>query len=164
MKGTVVQVSVSPGGVPKRAIERGHIRYRGLDGDSWAHPKFHGGVDQAVLLIAEEVLDSLRDAGFPVFPGALGENVTVRGIDPNDWRIGQVWRVGTASIELTKVRTPCATIKVYGAGIGKAIFDNRVKNGDFRSPLWGFSGMYARVVTEGAVQLGDVVELLSEQA
>lgn len=136
----------------------------GIEGDSWAHPEFHGGPLQAVLLIAEEVLDRLKLAGFPVFPGALGENLTTRGVDPHNWRIGQVWRAGTSRLEMTKVREPCSTIKVYGDAIGRSIYDARVRAGNADSPLWAFSGMYARVVAEGMVRPGDSLELESELA
>jgi MOSC domain-containing protein YiiM len=142
----------------------GRIQVAGIQGDAWAHPEFHGGPSQAVLLIAEEVLESLKAQGFSVFPGALGENLTTRGLDPNSWRPGQIWRVGSARLEMTKVRTPCGTIKVYGDQIGKRIYDNRVKAGDVSSPLWANSGMYARVLSEGVVRPDDVIELESEAA
>jgi len=161
---TIVQVSASRGGVPKRAIPVGRITVNGVEGDSWAHPEIHGGPFQAVLLLAEEALDALRLAGFPVFPGALGENLTTRGIDPHAWRAGQVWRVGSALLELTKIRTPCSTIKIYGEAIGRAVYDAQVNAGDHTSALWGYSGFYARVLREGVVRGGDAISLERETA
>ena len=157
--GKIVQISVSRGGIPKRPVDAGQIQVTGVEGDSWAHPEFHGGPRQAVLLIAEEVLERLKSEGFPVFPGALGENVTTRDLDPRAWRAGQVWRVGSARLEMTKVRAPCSTIKVYGDSIGKRIYDALVKAGNPDSPLWAHSGMYARVLSEGIARAGDMVEL-----
>ncbi len=164
MQGTIVQVSISPGGIPKRAIARGNVTTRGIDGDSWAHPQFHGGPDQAVLLITEEIIEILKTAGYPLFPGALGENLTTRGLPAREFRIGQVYRAGSARLQLTKLREPCRTIKVYGDSIGKEIYDRRAAIGDTNSPLWGFSGLYARVVREGMVAPGDSIELESEMA
>jgi hypothetical protein len=40
--GVVIQVSISTGGVPKRAIDEGHITTKGIAGDGWRHPVFHG--------------------------------------------------------------------------------------------------------------------------
>jgi MOSC domain-containing protein YiiM len=164
MKGTILQVSVSPGGIPKRAAAAGIVGHQGLEGDSWAHPQFHGGPDQALLLITEEVIEKLKAHGFPLFPGALGENLTTQGLDAAKWRFGQIFRAGSARLQITRLRTPCRTLKVYGQDIGRAIFDSRAKNGDPNSPVWGYSGVYAKVLTEGVVRPGDLIELESEVA
>jgi MOSC domain-containing protein YiiM len=104
------------------------------------------------------VIDELKALGFPVFPGALGENLTTRGLDYRAWHIGQRWRIGTdAVVEFTKVRTPCQSLLVYGAGIHAAIYDAQVNAGDPLSPKWGWSGMYASVITPGAIRSGDSV-------
>src|SRR3984885_9029379 len=79
MTGSIVQINISPGGVPKRAIPEGEVTAEGIRGDSWAHPEIHGGPDQAVLLITSEGLGQLIGQGYPVFPGALGENLTTLG-------------------------------------------------------------------------------------
>lgn len=157
----MVQVSVSRGGIPKRAIPEGRITIERIDGDFWAHPQCHGGPNQTVLLIAEEALEYLKNEGFPVFPGALGENITMRGIDPRQLRSGQVFRIGGSRLELTKVRVPCDTIEVYGTGIGKAVYDAQVKAKDPSSPVWAFSGFYAKVLSEGIVRPGDSIILES---
>jgi MOSC domain-containing protein YiiM len=136
----------------------------GLQGDSWAHPQFHSGPDQRVLIIAAEAIDELAAQGFPVFYGALGENLTVRGVPPANLRAGQTWRAGDAILELTKVRVPCATLHVYGPAIRDRIYDARVKSGDFTSPLWARSGFYASVRRAGLVSPGAPFELLSELA
>jgi MOSC domain-containing protein YiiM len=161
LEGVVVQVSVSRGGIPKRAIAEGRITIERIEGDSWAHPRYHGGPNQAVLLIAEEALEYLKDRGFPVFPGALGENITMRGIDPRQLRAGQVFRIGGARLELTKVRVPCDTIEVYGTGIGNAVYDAKAEANDASSPVWAFSGFYAKVLSEGIVRSGDSISLES---
>jgi MOSC domain-containing protein YiiM len=169
MTGSVVQVSISRGGVPKRAIPIGRLTPHGVEGDDWAHPKFHGGPKQAVLLIASEVYADLVARGYPVFAGALGENLTTAGVDARQWRIGQIWQVGAARIELTKLRVPCATLDVYNVGgvpepIQKAVYDARVKAGDSDSPRWGLGGIYARVLDSGDVRPGDPLRLESASA
>lgn len=62
---------------------------------------------------------------------------------------------GSTDIELTTIRTPCATLDVYGTGIQAAMYDARVQKGDHDSPLWGLSGFYASVVQPGIVRPGD---------
>jgi MOSC domain-containing protein YiiM len=157
--GTIVQVNVSRGGIPKRAIASGELMETGITGDEWRFP-FHGGTLKAVLLITSEGLDELIAQGFPLFPGALGENLTTRGIDRHALHLGQRWRVGPAIIELTRIRTPCATLDVYGPGIQAALYDARVMAGDARSPRWGSSGVYASVIQPGLVSAGDTIALL----
>src|SRR5262244_935507 len=104
--GRIVQISVSRGGLPKRSVPEGLITPLGIEGDLCAHPEIHGGPRQAVLLIAAEVVDDLIARGYPLFYGALGENLTVRGIDRQQLRVGQRLRAGGALLELTKVRAP----------------------------------------------------------
>jgi MOSC domain-containing protein YiiM len=160
MTGSVVQVSVSQGGIPKRAIPSAELTEKGIVGDSWRYP-FHGGRRQAILLVTIEGIDELISQGFPLFPGALGENVTTRGLNHRELRIGQRVRVGAAEIELTRLRLPCATLDVYGQGIQAAIYDARVQAGDAESQRWGLSGFYASVVQPGTVRPGDTIALLS---
>jgi MOSC domain-containing protein YiiM len=161
--GTVVQVSVSQGGVPKLAIPSGELTEIGIAGDAWRYP-FHGGRRQAILLVTIEGIDELVSRGFPVFPGALGENLTTRGLDRRQLRMGQRIRVGEAEIELTRMRAPCATLDVYGSGIQAAIYDARVRAGDPESQRWGLSGFYASVVQPGIVRAGDSIALAQLRA
>lgn len=156
MTGTVVQVSVSAGGVPNHAIAEGTLTTMGIAGDGWRYP-FHGGPRRAILLITAEGIDELAAQGFPVFHGALGENLTTRGLDRRCLRIGQRFRIGRAAIELTQVRLPCDTLSVYGAGIQAAMYDARAQTGDAASPVWGLSGFYASVVEPGILRPGDAI-------
>jgi MOSC domain-containing protein YiiM len=156
--GTVLQVNVSRGGIPKRAIPSGELMAAGVAGDAWRYP-FHGGVRKAILLITIEGIDELASRGFPIFAGALGENLTTRGLDRRALRLRQRLAVGSAVIELTTIRTPCATLDVYGTGIQAALYDAQVHKGNPDSPRWGLSGFYASVVQPGTVRPGDAIVL-----
>ena len=157
MAGKVIQVNISPGGVPKKPVFEGRLTVEGFEGDSWRHPEFHGGPLQAVLMVGMETLDELKAMGFSVFAGALGENLTTEGLDYTALRAGARLRAGDALIEITKVRTPCDTLSVYGLGIQREIYDARVKQGDFTSPRWGRSGFYAKVIETGAIRPNDII-------
>ena len=160
MTGSILQVNVSQGGVPKHAIPVAILTPAGIEGDGHAHPEIHGGADRAVLLITAEGLEELAALGFPLTYGSLGENLTTRGIGRRDWRVGQRWRIGTdAVIEITKRRAPCKQLNVYGPGLQAAIYDARTEAGDPASPKWGLSGVYASVVTPGSVRPGDAIIL-----
>lgn len=164
MMGTILQVNISPGGVPKRPVREAFLTPLGLEGDACAHPAVHGGPKQALLVICAEVVDALAAKGYPVFYGALGENLTVAGLDPRRFRTGQRYQAGEAIIELTRLRRPCRTIAVYGAGIEQEIFDRAASEGDPGSPKWGFGGVYAAVVRTGWIRTGDPFVLLEELA
>lgn len=157
----IVQLSISSGGLPKLPILGGLITVAGLAGDRHAHPKFHGGPKQAILLIAAETIDALKLQGFPVYYGALGENITTRGLDTHALQIGDKLRAGTAVLQITKPRAPCAQLNVYGPGIHAAIYEARVKARDSSSPFWSLSGLYAEVLEEGEVHPNDQVEVVT---
>jgi MOSC domain-containing protein YiiM len=157
--GTVVQVSVSRGGIPKLAVPRAEVTHTGIVGDAWRY-SFHGGRRKALLILTVEGIDELASQGFALFPGALGENLTTRGLDRRELRLGQRFRVGNAAIELTQIRLPCRTLDVYGSGIQARIYDARVQTSDSESPRWGLSGFYASVIQPGIVCPDDTVALL----
>ena len=162
MTGSIVQINISPGGIPKLPIAEAELTPEGIRGDSWAHPQFHGGPKQAVLLITREGIEELIAQGYPLYAGALGENLTVEGLDRRQMRIGQRYRVGEVLLELSKIRTPCSTLEIYGPTIKEAVYDAQVKAGDVSSPRWGLSGFYARVVHAGTIRPRDIIQLVDQ--
>jgi MOSC domain-containing protein YiiM len=161
MIAAILQINVSPGGIPKRPIPEAMVTMEGIRGDRWSHPDIHGGPNQALLIITSEGIDELVAQGLPLFPCALGENLTTLGLDRRQLRAGQRYRAGEVFLELTKRRAPCATLNVY-PGIQRAIFDAQVNAGDASSPRWGLSGFYARVLRAGAIRPGDPIALLDQ--
>jgi MOSC domain-containing protein YiiM len=157
----VLQINVSPGGVPKKPIPEGHVTFARVIGDDWNDKKHHGLPGQALCLFSVELIEELRQEGFPLFPGAMGENFTTEGLDYRRVHPGDTYRVGPeVSIRITKIRKPCRTITVYGEGIIKATYDAAVKAGDTTAFKWGRSGFYAEVLREGTVHPGDSIELV----
>ena len=164
LTGTILQIGISRGGIPKRPVAEGVLTPLGIEGDAHAHPEIHGGPRQAALLITAEAIAELAARGFAVYYGALGENLTTHGLDRRLLRAGQRFRAGSAVIELTQVRGPCATLDIYGPEIKREIYDAQVKAGDFASPLWAMSGFYAAVVQPGVIRANDIITLESELA
>ncbi|MBZ2186972.1 MAG: MOSC domain-containing protein [Bryobacter sp.] len=155
MTGKICHLNVSRGGIPKRELNPARLTALGLEGDDWAHPKYHGGPEQALLLIGEEVIGELRQQGYEVYAGALGENLTTRGLDYEKLRAGQRFRLGQeCEIELTKLREPCRTLDVYNRG-GMGKIQKILKQE-------GRGGWYARVLRGGHLFAGDRIELVAE--
>ncbi len=157
----VVQISRSRGGLPKRGLREARIGPLGVEGDRHAHPNIHGGPHQALLLVCAEVVEELSEQGYPLFFGALGENITTRGLDSRTLRTGQSYRLGSGVvIELTKPRGPCKALDVYDERLKSVVYDAEVKAGNPQSPRWGMSGFYASVVTGGLLVPGAPIVFL----
>ena len=161
---TILQLNLSAGGLPKRSVPSSFITPLGLEGDRQAHPAIHGGPWKAVLIIAAETVEELQGRGYPVFFGALGENLTTRGLPIRDLRIGDRLRAGGATLEITVPRGPCLQLDVYGPSIKDAIYDSRVRDLDPTSSRWGMSGFYTKVVEPGPVQAGDIIAVVGTLA
>ena len=116
-----------------------------------------------MLLITAEGIDELTARGYPLYSGALGENLTTRGLDRRLLRVGQQFRVGLgACIEITNVRGPCATLDVYGPELKREIYDAQVKAGDLTSPRWGTERILrARCSSPDVVRADDIIDAVS---
>ena len=164
MTGRVLQINTSPGGLPKRPVELARVTREGIVGDKCANRKYHGGPLQALLLVASESVDHLIAAGYPLFHGALGENITMQGIDRKWMRAGQRYRIGEVLIELTKLRQPCRALDVYGQQLKHDLADKDTKAGDHHSPKWALGGFYASILQPGIIRPGDPITLVEELA
>ena len=99
--------------MPKLPVMQAQVAVRGLIGDRQKNLKVHGGLNRAICLYSEELYEGLRDSGINVSNGQIGENFTTRGLDLGCLKIGDRLRVGGCVIEITKVRTPCAQLKMW---------------------------------------------------
>ena len=162
MPASIVQINISPGGIPKLPVAEAVVTPDGILGDSWAHPQFHGGPRQALLLICSESIEELAAKGYSIYPGALGENLTTVGLDRRQMRAGQRYRVGEVLIELTKIRVPCNTLDRYGPAIKAEIYDARIRAGDSSSPRWALGGFYAAVLKPGRIRRHDIITLVDQ--
>jgi MOSC domain-containing protein YiiM len=131
-----------------------HVATAGLAGDEIADQVFHGGPDQAVYAYAAEDLQAWSDVlGRPLVPGQFGENLTTSGIDLNQARAGDRWRVGGALLEIAGVRIPCS---VFQGFLDEPRWVKRFTLG--RAP-----GPYFRVLEEGTVSAGDAIEVVERR-
>jgi MOSC domain-containing protein YiiM len=153
--GRIFQINVSPGGVPKLGRPAAWIDAAGVEDDRQATPEVHGGPDRAVCLYSLERILALQTEGHPIFPGAIGENLTISGLDWEQVVPGKKLHLGNGVlIEVTKYTSPCNSIA--GAFMERE-YGRVSQNGH---PGW--SRVYARVLRAGKVQVGDLVSLVSE--
>jgi MOSC domain-containing protein YiiM len=106
-----------------------------------------------VHLMHAELFDELREQGFDVRPGQLGENMTTRGLDLLALPRGTRLRIGgTAVVEVTGLRNPCAQIDDFMPGLLKAVV-HRAADGS----LVRKAGVMAVVTSGGEVAPGDAI-------
>jgi MOSC domain-containing protein YiiM len=106
-----------------------------------------------IHLVQEELLDELRASGFGVRPGAIGENVTTRGIDLLALPKGAQLRLGAeALIEITGLRNPCRQIEAFAPGLLSAVLGR-----DPEGHLIRKAGVMAVVRAGGVVKAGDAI-------
>jgi MOSC domain-containing protein YiiM len=135
----VVGIWTSPARKSGRAVaheRRRAIAGQGLEGCAHANPP-----KREVLFVSREHLDSVG-----VEPGAVRENITVEGVDVEQWPIGQRLAAGDAEFEITMVCDPCHRMDELRPGL--------------RAELEGKRGMLARVVESGEVAVGDELRVL----
>lgn len=108
-----------------------------------------------VHLIHAELLDELALKGFSVAAGAMGENVTTRGVDLLGLPTGTRLHLGaTAVIEVTGLRNPCMQLEGIQEGLMKAVLD-RASDGS----LVRKAGIMSIVLAGGEVRPDDPIEL-----
>jgi MOSC domain-containing protein YiiM len=147
MPGTLVQLNVSAGGMPKIPVDEAQVSRDGVAGDWQTNRKYHGGPDRAICLFSQELYAWLADEhGIALQPGSIGENFTTAGVDLRTLRKGDRLRVGKCVIEITEVRVPCKNLLLWHPLLPKVIK--------------GHSGWVAKVIEEAIVRPGDMIELL----
>ena len=151
MSSRVHSINVSQGGVPKLPIVEARVTKVGLEGDVQRNRRYHGGPNRAVCLFSLERIEALSREGHPIAPGTIGENLTIAGLDWESVIPGTVMAVGGAELEITSFTKPCKTIR-------KSFQANNIDRvAQARFPGW--SRVYARVLQEGIVRVGDEVVL-----
>ncbi|WP_350294008.1 MOSC domain-containing protein [uncultured Croceitalea sp.] len=113
--------------------------------------KHHGGEFKACYLFSADYYDEWK--GF--YPnlnwdwGMFGENLTVQGLDENKLCIGDIFKIGTALVQITEPRQPCHKLGIK--------FGHHKVIKEFIA--YGHPGTYVRIIKEGRVKKGDYLEL-----
>jgi MOSC domain-containing protein YiiM len=140
-------------GIDKRPVTgRVTVGELGLDGDVQVNRRHHGGEGQAVYAYAQSDADWwAAELGRELPPGRFGENLRTTGLDLRGAVLGERWQVGTALLQVTAWRTPCANFARYWG------IPDLVK----RFAAHGATGAYLRVLETGELAAGDAVEIVS---
>ena len=150
MSAKIIQINVNPdGGVPKLPVESARLNVNQVEGDKQRDRRYHGGPTRAVCLYSAEIIEQLRAQGHPIESGWTGENLLICGLDWSAMVPGVKLQIGAAEVEITSYANPCKHIAYAFAD------DDFNRIGQKKNPGW--SRVYARVLTEAQVNVGDEV-------
>ena len=108
-----------------------------------------------VHLIHAELFDELREAGFAVSAGLMGENVTTRGVDLLGLPTGTRLHLGPeAIVEVTGLRNPCHQLNKLQPGLMEATLAR-----DTAGNLVRKAGIMGIVLQGGEVGDGDPIRI-----
>jgi len=109
-----------------------------------------------IHLLHEELFEELSAQGFPVGPGALGENITTNGINLLGLPRGTILKIGSdAIVEVTGLRNPCKQLDAYQQGLMAALRPRDEMGIEVLK-----AGIMGIVIHGGAVKSGDVIQVL----
>lgn len=105
-----------------------------------------------VHLIHAELFDHLREQGFDVLPGQLGENITTRGLDLLSLPAGTRLTIGDAVVTLTGLRNPCSQINGLQPGLMRHLMFKDADGATVR-----LAGVMGVVSASGIVRAGQAI-------
>jgi len=146
--GKVVAVNISQekGTRKTNVVQSCLVPEFGLQGDAHAG-KWH----RQVSLLAMESIAKMVRLGLKVGPGDFAENITTEGLDLLKLPVGTKMRIGASSLlEVTQIGKVCHTrCAIY------------YQAGDCVMPK---EGIFARVLSGGAIKVGDGIHVLSRDS
>jgi MOSC domain-containing protein YiiM len=140
-----------------KAPVAGRVAVAGINvaGDLQADRRVHGGPDKAIYAYAtSDYRWWSEELGSPVAPATFGENLTVDGVDLAAAVVGEVWSVGTVTLQVTQPRLPCFKL---GIRMGDTAFVERFDEARR-------FGVYFRIRGAGDVGAGDPITRVSRPA
>ncbi len=125
----------------------------GFAGDQHADLRAHGGPEKAVHLYPSthyvKLAAKFAEAAPLLVPGSMGENIATTDLDEHDVRLGDVWQLGTALMQVCQPRNPCWQIDERFGCDGMALFIDQHL----------LTGWYWRVLQPGEVNPSDTLQL-----
>ncbi|NMG31878.1 MOSC domain-containing protein [Aromatoleum evansii] len=130
------------------------VTAEGLAGDRQADRRYHGGAEKALHHYPAEHYARLAlrypERAALLQAGVLGENLSTRGWTEESVCIGDLFRIGTALVQLSQPRRPCWKIDHRLDSEGASLFVAQE----------GITGWYYRVREAGTIAAGEVFELV----
>lgn len=142
-------------GIFKYPTEEGlHLGITNVIKDTVVDRVHHGGTNKACYIFASNYYNYWRTL-YPNLDwnwGMFGENLTVDGLDEAEIRVGNIYKIGKALVQVTQPREPC-----YKLGI-------RFKDQKIIQEFIAHNhpGIYVKILEEGMVKAADKVLLVEK--
>lgn len=135
---------------------RQKVSFLGIEGDEQADLRVHGGVNKAVYAYDvshyQHWKTVLKRQDWQ--PGLFGENLTTEGLLDTEVRIGDVYRIGTASLQVVQPRFPCTKLNIrFNLPDMMELFTRQQR-----------AGIYFKVAEEGTMEAGDEIMLVEKSS
>lgn len=124
-----------------------------IAGDGQADLRNHGGLDKAIYCYPSEHLVFWTETVGYASDGAhapFGENLSIVGIDEERACIGDLWRWGSVTLQISQPRWPCYKLDMYSDV--KALMTRLIESGR--------CGWYLRVLEEGVAPTSGEIEVI----
>jgi len=126
-----------------------------VQGDEVSDRKHHGGEYKACYLFSADHYPYWENL-YPNLDwnwGMLGENLTVSGLDETKIYIGDIYKIGTALVQITQPREPCYK---FGIKFGtQQVLKQFIQHGR--------PGTYVKILKEGFVRTNDSIILVESK-
>jgi len=139
-------------GIFKTTVNSITLDFEDVVGDQVIDRRYHGGIDKACYLYSSKHYDYWKNL-YPNLDfnyGMFGENITVDNLDESKIMIGDIYRIGGATIQVTQPRQPC-----YKLGIA---FNTQTIVTDFINS--NYPGVYMKILEGDTIRKGDSMELI----
>jgi MOSC domain-containing protein YiiM len=139
----------SPTGIYKKSVDQVSVDLLGIEGDIQADKRFHGGPEKALHQYAlssyEKIIKRYPLLHKKAEPGMIGENLSAIDMNEHNVCIGDIYKVGSAILQVSSPRIPCWKIdaKFKQTNLHQFISQHRL------------NGWYYRVVQAGDITLND---------
>lgn len=139
--------------IVKTAVPVLTVTFDGTEQDEQGNKKLHGGPEKVLhqypVSNYQQLAKAFPDAAAQLVVGAIGENLSISGMEDTEVQIGDIYQMGSTVVQVSAPRAPCNKISHrFGQ-----------KNMDRYIAVNGLTGWYYRVIETGQVALGDPVIL-----
>lgn len=141
-------------GIFKQRVDEAIVTRFGITADQQADRRVHGGPEKALHHYSVKSYQRIQQA-FPhiaelAVPGSIGENLSCEEMSDVNVHIGDIYRIGSITVQVSQPRSPCWKINNRYSVPDLSVFIAQQR----------ITGWYYRVLQEGVIQTGDVIELL----